>query len=163
MSMRHRVLLAHTHTHAQQQSEVKVSLHGLPTRHRLCDTAHTNPVLAMLLAIVGDINVIVVLCTAELVTRRLTIVRINNLKLIAAQLIEFFISAGGYPTYAHSSGYASSRSNSSSSILPGMAGTTRSTTSSSRRTRPSLTRSNHTWHGSQASSGGATPSRKFYL
>ena len=64
---------------------------------------------------------------------------------------EAFLSAGRHP---HSSGYGSSRSNSSSSILPGIG-----SASSSRR--PSLSRSNQTWHGSQASSsGGQTPSRK---
>lgn len=65
-------------------------------------------------------------------------------------------SGGQHPSYTPSSGYASSRSNSSSSILPG-AGSTRSSSSSRRYPqRPSL-RSNHTWDGSQPNSGTATP------
>ncbi|KAF7976652.1 hypothetical protein HWV62_5981 [Athelia sp. TMB] len=61
-----------------------------------------------------------------------------------------------YSTYAPSSGYASSRSNSSSSFVPGV-GTTRSASSSRGARRPSL-RANHTWDGSHAASSGSNMS-----
>lgn len=64
------------------------------------------------------------------------------------------ISAGGHPAYAHSSGYTSSRSNSSSSFLPG---TTRSRSSSLRFEQKPSVKLNHSWHGSHSSSGAATP------